>query len=61
LYIAAKANALLRGRTFATPQDVKEVAHEVMRHRIILNYEGQAEQVHVDSIVTEVLDKVPVP
>lgn len=61
LYVAAKANALLRGRTFATPQDVKDVAHEVMRHRIILNYEGQAEQVHVDSIITEVLDKVPVP
>ena len=61
LYIASKANALLRGRSFVTPQDVKDVAHDVMRHRIILNYEGQAEQVHIDDIISEVLDKVPVP
>jgi MoxR-like ATPase len=61
LYIASKSNALLRGRSFVTPQDVKDVAHDVLRHRIILNYEGQAEQVSIDTIITEVLDKVPVP
>jgi len=61
LYVASKANALLRGRTFVTPQDVKDVAHDVMRHRIILNYEGQAEQVSIDDIITEVLDTTEVP
>jgi MoxR-like ATPase len=61
LYIGGKANALLKGRSFVTPQDVKDVAHDVLRHRIILNYEGQAEQVSVDHIVDEVLEKVPVP
>jgi MoxR-like ATPase len=61
LYVAAKANALMRNRAFVKPQDVKDVAHDVMRHRVILNYEGQADQVSVDSLITEVLDKVPVP
>jgi len=61
LYMAAKANALMHNRVFVKPQDVKDVAHEVLRHRIILNYEGQADQVSVDSIISEVLDKTPVP
>ena len=61
LYMAAKANALMRNRVFVKPQDVKDVAHEVLRHRVILNYEGQADQISVDSIISEVLDKTPVP
>ncbi len=61
LYVGAKANALIRGRTFVTPQDIKDVAHDVFRHRIALNYEGQAEQVKVDDITNEILDKVSVP
>ena len=61
LYVAAKANALMRNRVFVKPQDVKDVAHEVLRHRVILNYEGQADQISVDSIISEVLDKTPVP
>ena len=40
---------------------MKDIAHDVMRHRIILNYEGQAEQVKSDDIITEVLAKIPVP
>jgi MoxR-like ATPase len=61
LFIASKAEALLKGKEFVTPQHVKEVAHDVLRHRIILNYEGQAEGIKTDDIITEILSKVPVP
>jgi MoxR-like ATPase len=61
LFIASKANALMRGDTFVTPSHVKEIAHNVLRHRIILNYEGLGENIDTDKIVTEILSKVPVP
>jgi len=61
LFIAAKASALMHGDPFITPQHIKDVAHDVMRHRIILNYKGQAEGIKTDDIITEVLTKVPVP
>ncbi|MBR9676839.1 MoxR family ATPase [Candidatus Woesearchaeota archaeon] len=60
LFIASKANALLNGREYVTPHDVKEIAHVTLRHRIILNYEGQAEEVDVDTIIDEILSKVPI-
>jgi len=59
LFIASKAHALIKGKTFVTPMDVKEIAHNVMRHRILLNYEGQAEDISTDKIVDEILKKVP--
>ena len=58
---AARANALVRGRAYATPQDVKEVVHDVLRHRILLNYEAEAENITSDQIIDRVLDAVPVP
>ncbi len=61
LFIASKANALLHGKNFVIPDFVKEIAHSVMRHRIILNYEGMAEGIKTDDIIKEVLAKVPVP
>jgi len=61
LFIAAKADALMKGDTFITPQHIKDVAHEVMRHRVILNYKGQAEGVKSDDIITEILSKIKVP
>jgi len=61
LYIASKADALLNGKNYVTPENIKAVAHDVMRHRIILNYEGQAENVKTDDIVSEILQKVPTP
>ncbi|MAG08489.1 ATPase [Candidatus Woesearchaeota archaeon] len=61
LFIAAKAEALMEGEAFITPQHIKDVAHDVMRHRIILNYKGQAEGVKTDDIIKEILTKVPVP
>ncbi|MBU2640022.1 MAG: hypothetical protein KKG75_04960 [Nanoarchaeota archaeon] len=61
LYIASKANALMKGKDYVTPQDIKEIAHDVLRHRLLLNYEGQAENINRDDIIDEILAKVPIP
>ncbi len=61
LLLGAKAECLLNARTFVTPHDIKKVARDVLRHRVIINYEGQAEGVTPDDIIKEILDKVPVP
>lgn len=61
LNMAARANAMLRGRGYATPQDVKEVAHDILRHRIMLTYEAEAEEVTSDDVVTRLLNDIPVP
>ncbi len=61
LFIASKANALVQGKNFVTPQHVKEVAYLVLRHRILLNYEGKADNIRTDKIISEILAKVPVP
>jgi len=60
LYIAAKAEALIQGSNFVTPNHVKSVAHDVMRHRILLNYEGQAQNIKTENIIDEILSKVSV-
>lgn len=61
LNLAARANALLRGRAYATPQDVKEVAHDVLRHRLLLTYEAEAENLTPDAVIDRLLSEVPVP
>ena len=61
LTLAAKTQAFIQGRYFATPDDVKAVAHDVMRHRILLTYEAEAEEVTADQIVRQVLSSVEVP
>jgi len=61
LCLAARANAFLAGRGYVTPQDVKDIAYEVLRHRIILTYEAEAEETTSDDIVRKVLESVPVP
>jgi MoxR-like ATPase len=61
LYTAAKANAMMKGDTFVTPSHVKGIAYNVLRHRIILNYEGLGEGINRDQIISEILSKVPVP
>ena len=58
---AAKANAFLQGRSYATPHDVKTMAPDVLRHRIILTYEAEAEGKTADGIIQRILDNVPVP
>lgn len=61
LYISAKAEALLHGRNFVIPADVKAVATEVLRHRIILSYKAQAERVSPEMIIQSILGSVRAP
>ena len=61
LNLAARGNALLHGRAYATPQDVKEVVYDVLRHRILLTYEAEAEGLTSDKIIDRILAEVPVP
>ena len=61
LTLAAKAHAFLQGRGYVTPQDVKSIGHDVLRHRVIVTYEAEAEEVDADEIVRRVFDGVPVP
>jgi len=51
---------LFNGRTYVKPEDVREIAKNVLRHRIILNYEGRAKEINTDDIVDEIIQKVPV-
>jgi MoxR-like ATPase len=57
----AKGNAFLDGRAFVIPEDVKAVAHDVLRHRLVLSYEAAAEQIDADSVIDQVLNAVAVP
>jgi MoxR-like ATPase len=57
----SKAHAWLAGRDFVTPEDIHAVAHEVLRHRILLTYEAEAEGVRCDDFITELLRRVAVP
>jgi MoxR-like ATPase len=61
LTLAAKAHALMEGRGYVTPDDVKEVAPDVLRHRLILTYEALAEEFSVESIIEKLLGAVEVP
>ncbi|MBN2451864.1 MAG: MoxR family ATPase, partial [Lentisphaeria bacterium] len=61
LALAAKGHALLAGRGYVTPQDVKEVAMDVLRHRVIVTYEAEAEEKTSEDVVQKILDSVDVP
>jgi MoxR-like ATPase len=61
LAAAGRAEAFLEGRAFVTPDDIKAVAHRVLRHRLALSYEAEAENVNTDEVVKRVLAKVKVP
>ena len=61
LALAAKAHAFLQGRAYVTPQDVKSIALDVLRHRVITTFEAEADEVTTETIVAHILDKVPVP
>ncbi|HXB56685.1 MAG TPA: AAA family ATPase [Vicinamibacteria bacterium] len=58
---AARAVAFLRGRGYVVPEDVKEIARDVLRHRILLTYEAEAENVTTETVVERVLERVEVP
>ena len=61
LTIAAKALAFVRGRGYVTPDDIKSIAPDVLRHRIIVTYEAEAEEIVPDEIVRRIIDKIEVP
>ena len=61
LYIASKAEAMMHGRDYVTPEDVKAVVYPVLRHRIILNYEAEAEEITTDKVIGHILSSVNVP
>ena len=58
---AARAHAFLRGRGYVTPEDIKAVALDVLRHRVIVTYEAEAEEVTAEEIARRVLDRIEVP
>ena len=61
LTMAARAHALLQGRGYVTPQDVKSIGMDVLRHRVIISYEAEAEEKTSEDIVQQIFDTVPVP
>ena len=61
LIIAAKANAMINGRGYVKPEDVKTICYDVLRHRILLTYEFEAKELTTDDIITKILDKIKVP
>jgi MoxR-like ATPase len=61
LGLGARAMAFLQGRGYVTPQDVKDIAYDVLRHRIILTYEAEAEQMTSEDVIKTILNTVPVP
>ncbi len=58
---AAKANAFLNKRGYVTPEDIRELGHDVLRHRIILSFEAEAEEITVEDIIKTIFDTIPVP
>lgn len=61
LIMAARAHAFLKGRGFVTPEDVKQIAPDILRHRIVISYEAEAEEISSADIVQRILDQIEVP
>jgi MoxR-like ATPase len=61
LTLAAKAYAFLKGRGYVTPQDVKSIGMDVLRHRVSVTYEAEAEEKTSESIIQKIFDELPVP
>jgi MoxR-like ATPase len=61
LTLAARAMAFLNGRHYVIPQDVKSIAMDVLRHRVSVTYEAEAEDVTSENVVQKILDALPVP
>ncbi len=58
---AAKAHAFLRGRGYVTPEDVKAIGHDVLRHRVIVTYEAEAEGLDSEAVLQRIFDHIEVP
>jgi len=61
LTLASKAYAFLHGRGYVTPQDVKSIGMDVLRHRVTVTYEAEAEEKTSETIVTKIFNELPVP
>ncbi|MGI6166163.1 MAG: AAA family ATPase [Limnochordia bacterium] len=61
LTLASKAHAFIKGRGYVTPHDVKSIGWDVLRHRIMLTYEAEADEITVDDVIDTIFDEVPVP
>ena len=61
LALTSRAHAFMKGRAFVTPQDIKDMAYDVLRHRILLTYEAEAEDVTTDEVIGRIMSKLPVP
>ncbi len=59
LSLAARGNAMMRGRDYTVPQDVKDVAHDVLRHRLAISYRAEAESITSDDLLDQMLSNVP--
>jgi len=61
LILAGRALAFVRGREYALPQDVRDLAPDVIRHRLVLSYEALADNVSADDVLNRILNTIPVP
>jgi MoxR-like ATPase len=61
MIMAARAHAFINGRGFVTPEDIKQIAPDVLRHRIVVSYEAEAEEVSSADIIQSILDHIEVP
>lgn len=61
LIMAARAHAFLKGRGFVTPEDIKQIAPDILRHRVVISYEAEAEEINSADIVQRILDRIEVP
>jgi MoxR-like ATPase len=61
LALAAKAHAFLRGRGYVTPQDIKAISMDVLRHRVLTTYEAEAAEVKAEDLIQQILAQLPVP
>jgi len=61
LITSAKANAFINGHGYVSPDDVKIMAHNILRHRLILSYEAEAEEISTDDVINQIINKIKVP
>jgi MoxR-like ATPase len=61
MVLAAKAAAFMEGRAYVVPQDVKNIAPDILRHRVIVSYEAEAENMTSENIIKHILDELLTP
>jgi MoxR-like ATPase len=61
LVLTARALAYMRGRDYALAQDIQDVALDVLRHRIVLSYEGLSDEITTDGLIAKIIERIPVP